>query len=610
MNNRHALLLGLLSAFVMGNAALGQSVIPAPTTPALPQDVLQKEPPRVEPAQVEPAPAQQPKEGAAPPSVYVPPAPSYYPTDGTKIDNSTYFPNNGYTTYANGCSDCENNCDYQWFIHWTCDDLKMEPAERGPCCTGIHGWLFCPEEEPECDCEGNGNGNGNGNGEEDQDVYVFNEKGELVLKDSNGNGNGEEKNGENGEDIKEYVFNEKGELVEKTDDGNGNGNGNGEEEEEEEEEGDDLNPLMGFYKCHCPGFYNCLDYHKINMYGFLQMGFTGNFDSPRDRLNFGVNNNNRSNDFLVNQLYYTFEREVQNYECFDWGFRVDVLLGADAFENAVLELGFLDEAWSPGTFSYGVDVPQFYVDFHLPILTKKGIDIRVGHIYTLMGYEVWPGTDTPFYSRSYESFYGIPFTHTGVDTITYIGDTVALHNGMFVGWDNVFEDNNRAWSYMGSLNWASCDGRKSMILSWIIGPEQTNNNQDYRSNVTLNYTQTFGRCDQWTAGVAGILGFDPNAVDGQDAQWYGILGALYYTVNPKCILGVRGEWFADPQGFRTGFATDFYAVTAGVTYKPFQNVRIRPEIRFDWDGYDNVTPYNDQTDSFQTTAAFDIIWDF
>ena len=52
----------------------------------------------------------------------------------------------------------------------------------------------------------------------------------------------------------------------------------------------------------------------------------------------------------------------------------------------------------------GIDLPQFYVEAHLPhVLTEKGIDIRAGRFYTLMGREVYPGKDTDFYSRTFEN---------------------------------------------------------------------------------------------------------------------------------------------------------------------------------------------------------------
>ena len=58
---------------------------------------------------------------------------------------------------------------------------------------------------------------------------------------------------------------------------------------------------------------------------------------------------------------------------------------------------------------------------------------------------------------------------------------------------------------------------------------------------------------------------------------------------------VRVEWFRDRDGTRvsglragnqtpTGLAGDFYEVTLGLNWKPRKNLRIRPEVR--WDFFD------------------------
>ena len=57
-----------------------------------------------------------------------------------------------------------------------------------------------------------------------------------------------------------------------------------------------------------------------------------------------------------------------------------------------------------------------------------------------------------------------------------------------------------------------------------------------------------------------------------------------------------------------GFAASFYEITAGFTYRPYQNLRVRPELRSDFTP--DARPYNDQKDKFQLTAAFDVIYEF
>jgi hypothetical protein len=265
----------------------------------------------------------------------------------------------------------------------------------------------------------------------------------------------------------------------------------------------------------------------------------------------------------------------------------------------------------------------------------RGVDVRVGRFYTLMGGELSTAPQTDFYSHCYEYFFNA-FTHTGVMTNTHIGDTIDFYNGLVRGWEVAFQDVNDSWAYHGGLTWKSCDQRNIVASTWYTGPDQLQNNQNYRTVLSLYYTRKFGCYDQWRFVTGGIVAWEENAATNpltggvQDAEWYNYTAYLFYTVDPRLILGVRGEWLRDDDGVRSGytnsdfggarfnrpgFAGDFFEVTLGFTYKPYQNVRIRPELRFDWfDGIavDNSTarPFNDRTDSFQTTAAVDLIWEF
>jgi outer membrane receptor protein involved in Fe transport len=105
-----------------------------------------------------------------------------------------------------------------------------------------------------------------------------------------------------------------------------------------------------------------------------------------------------------------------------------------------------------------------------------------------------------------------------------------------------------------------------------------------------------------------------------DAEWYGVNTHLYYDVTDTVTAGVRGEWFRDQNGFRvcspgrvaaatnvvdnvgtagsyaanflsTCSAASYYAVTAGVTWKPLDWLRLRPNVRYDW--ADGARPFGD-----------------
>jgi hypothetical protein len=142
----------------------------------------------------------------------------------------------------------------------------------------------------------------------------------------------------------------------------------------------------------------------------------------------------------------------------------------------------------------GIDLPQFFIEVHFPrLFTHGGVDIRAGKFYTLMGREVYPGADTDFYSRGYENVYATPFTHTGVMTTLHVTSTLDVLVGVVRGWD-VFRDNNSMVSFHGGFIWNSSDKRDNWTTAWITitGPEQPDDNRDYRSLISSYLTAKLG----------------------------------------------------------------------------------------------------------------------
>src|SRR5258708_39542723 len=51
-----------------------------------------------------------------------------------------------------------------------------------------------------------------------------------------------------------------------------------------------------------------LDSHHTQVYGWIQQGFAANPAGPTDRINFGANEDWRSNDYRLNQAYIVLEK--------------------------------------------------------------------------------------------------------------------------------------------------------------------------------------------------------------------------------------------------------------------------------------------------------------
>jgi hypothetical protein len=81
------------------------------------------------------------------------------------------------------------------------------------------------------------------------------------------------------------------------------------------------------------------------------------------------------------------------------------------------------------------------------------------------------------------------------------------------------------------------------------------------------------------------------------------------------VAGLRGEWFRDQDGYRVGYpartyagtnsGSSYYAVTAGLTYKPTTWLNLRPNVRYDW--ADGSRPFgNAKQDQFLFSTDFSI----
>ena len=80
---------------------------------------------------------------------------------------------------------------------------------------------------------------------------------------------------------------------------------------------------------------------RLKIYGWVESGITFNPADPDDRQNFGRLFDDRSNEPLLNQAVLTFERTLPSgLATFDWGFKLQGLIGSDA--RAIHSLGLLD----------------------------------------------------------------------------------------------------------------------------------------------------------------------------------------------------------------------------------------------------------------------------
>jgi hypothetical protein len=317
--------------------------------------------------------------------------------------------------------------------------------------------------------------------------------------------------------------------------------------------------------------------------GWISQGVTINTNSPANRSNFPVTFNDRSNDYQLNQLYLVLARPVNQSGCrWDVGGRVDLLYGTDQIYVTArgLEVGRdLLPRWNSGR--YGLAMPQLYLETYAPWGT--GLTMKLGHFYSILGYETVPAPENFFYSKSYAKQYGEPFTYTGLLGSGRLG-ILNVSAGMTRGWDN-WEDNNNDLAFVGGIDWTSPDQRTSIAFAINVGREQ--DEPPLSTNIRTLYSLVI---QHWlTERLHYVIQYDHGfekggAPHGRDADWFGVNQYLYYTINPCWRAGLRGEWFCDEDAARVDsrVAADYFEVTLGLNWMPSGWITVRPELRWSW----------------------------
>lgn len=384
-----------------------------------------------------------------------------------------------------------------------------------------------------------------------------------------------------------------------------------------------------------------LEESPVKVYGWLQNSFTGNTNgTPKNGQNFGVNPNYLANRWMGNQYYIIVENPLEQGDKINFGFRIDNLFGNDwQFNHAH---GFADTVAKLNHFN-GYDLAQVYGEVHLPpVLSKGGTDVKGGRFYAIHGYEVVPATGRPLLSVPYMFNYGQMFTHFGALATTHVNGRVNWYNGVVNGWDR-WIDANYKWNYLGGVTWTSKEGKGSLAVSYVTGPEQFPRflpantvvmptgspplgfnagrlNQLYGGNwrtlfvevFTYKWSNTFTQVLESDQGHEGnVPGYGPGGTP-KSAEWYSFgnwfLWQFWKTEDRDVMTAVwRSEWFRDVGGIRTGtnMTDNYYEMTLGLIIKPKPYLWVRPEARYDWAQFGH--PYSDGTRNSQFTIAVDAI---
>ncbi len=334
----------------------------------------------------------------------------------------------------------------------------------------------------------------------------------------------------------------------------------------------------------------------LNIGGWIQSGYhnrnTPLSNVPSDVLAF----NDLPDKINLHQGWLYFEKtlDLEN-NSWDWGFRLDVMYGTDAqktqaFGNPPGSYDFLN-GLDHG--SYGWAFPQAYIE-----VGRGDWSAKVGHFYTLVGYEVVPATGNFFYSHALTMFNSEPFTHTGA-IVTYSGyEDIEFYAGWTAGWDTGFEQLNDGSSWLGGFSITAIEDITFTYIS-TAGDFGWRGRDGYSHSIVVDVTLTDDLNYVFQSDIVRAL--DPNFAPGGDDD-VGVNQYLFYQWNDCVKLGSRLEWWKDE-------GISYYAVTGGVNLKPHANFIVRPEIRYDWTPT-NLNPAVNYPFGNRTTFGIDAILTF
>lgn len=326
----------------------------------------------------------------------------------------------------------------------------------------------------------------------------------------------------------------------------------------------------------------------VEVGGWLEIGVAGNFNDPHNNFNGPVTFNDRANEFNVHEVYGYIERAVNDQgDSWDFGFRADVVYGTDA--RFTTSANFDDNLVIDGTSRfYKLAFPQAYVDVFAPI--GNGLTTKIGHFYTIIGYEVVPAKDSFFFSHAYTMQYAEPFTHTGILASYPINDNISITAGAVTGWDSWFQ---APGNFLGGVNLNTDDEKTGLAVSLITGGADLHKGDNNRTMYSIVFNHDFDN------GLRYVFQHDfgtqnkATANDGT-ARWYGINQYLFYKVTDEVGTGLRFEWFRDEQGVRVGYGSNsYFAITAGMNWSPLDWLMVRPEVRYDWATNNDAYPDED-----------------
>jgi hypothetical protein len=245
---------------------------------------------------------------------------------------------------------------------------------------------------------------------------------------------------------------------------------------------------------------------------------------------------------------------------------------------------------TPTVSNFDQYLKEGYVEYLAPV--GKGLTVDFGKFVTNAGSEVIETKDNWNYSRGLLFSWAIPYFHFGMRAKYTFNSKVALSGFLLNGWNNSVDNNSGKTT--GFTLALTPTKKLSIFENYYVGPEQANNNSDFRhlTDTVLLYNAT----SKLSLQANYDYGHDHlNAIASPTGAplpvwWSGIAGYIKYAPNAKWAVATRGEYFIDHNGFSTGTAQKVGEFTGTLERTLAGHIISRLEYRRDMSDH-NVFPY-------------------
>ena len=324
----------------------------------------------------------------------------------------------------------------------------------------------------------------------------------------------------------------------------------------------------------------------LTISGFAQASYFYNTRRPADGLNDGYLWNTKDNSFSLNKFKLTIASKPVASDKWDAGFQASLMFGDDA-----PNLNSGGASGTGGNTSFN-DLREAYVEMNVPIGT--GLDIKAGELISLLNWESGDGgAANPNFSQGNQWWFtgngpsaGIQATYNFTDKV---GLTVRVDNGLFQGPVDV----NSGKAFSGSLAFKPIKDLWVNLIGWYESAAGGDN--DVSGFSTIGGYQVTSKLG--TGWEADYFNFSSPA---NASDLWSVGAWVWYDFTANVGLALRADYVDDRDGFlgpavRPGAGLPFSpdangdlgSVTLTLNLKPAPNIKIQPEIRYDYTSYSN-----------------------